>query len=117
MSSKCPKLQKLVCNAELLYKQKADKSKQVVYLGILLLFTELQELQMSNMVVNNFRLEMLADRLPKLRYIVTTPIIYIFFIILVKYFRVLNVALGSKVSASGIAVLAKLEHLQEFLFV
>jgi len=69
MTNKCPKLKTLVCEAEHLFPRETDESKQLVFLGCLLHFSELQVLQMPNMECDNFRLGLLADNLPQLRYL------------------------------------------------
>ena len=71
MSSKCPNLQQLNCDADNVppspYGEK-DASKQVVLFSLVLHFSELHELKMPNLECNNFRLSFLAQCLPKLRY-------------------------------------------------
>lgn len=68
MSNECPNLQELVCEEDSLSTPgQEDPSKQVVLLGLALYFKELQVLEMPNTEFNNFRLEIVAENLPKLR--------------------------------------------------
>lgn len=69
MTNKCPNLQELVCEARnpYLFKAEIDASNKVVLFSLMLLFKELQVLEIPDIVCDNFRLELLAESLPKLR--------------------------------------------------